>query len=305
MPDNDLFFATAAGLSRLLRARKISAVELTRVFLDRLATLGPRYNALAELTPELALRQARRADRILRRSGVASPLMGVPYGAKDLLATKGIPTRWGAPPYRNQVFDYDATVVRRLRDCNAPAGKSISLEALRSALKSQYHATLAMLRSAIRQCPDDLWTSSDGHASPFWLIAYHALFYTHLYLQPNNGVFGPWEHHQRGIQHMDRPPRTKWRPYTKAEVLAYWKVCDSMVDGAVDALNLNAPHSGFSWYKILKLEHQIVNIRHIQYHEAQLGDRLRSATGAGVGWADARRSTRARPTSRRQHGKRE
>src|SRR3990170_8599107 len=119
MPDNDLFFATAAGLSRLLRARKISAVELTRVFLDRLATLGPRYNALAELTPELALRQARRADLILRRSGVASPLMGVPYGAKDLLATKGIPTRWGAPPYRNQVFDYDATVVRRLRDAGA------------------------------------------------------------------------------------------------------------------------------------------------------------------------------------------
>ncbi len=76
MPDDDLFFATAAGLSRLLRARKISAVELTRVFLDRLATLGPRYNALAELTPELALRQARRADQMFRRSGVASPLVG-------------------------------------------------------------------------------------------------------------------------------------------------------------------------------------------------------------------------------------
>jgi len=103
----------------LLRRRKISSVELTRLFLDRLGTLGPRYNALAELTPDLALRQARRADRLLRRGVIASPLLGVPYGAKDLLATRGIPTRWGAPPYRDQVFDYDATVLRRLDDAGA------------------------------------------------------------------------------------------------------------------------------------------------------------------------------------------
>jgi len=183
------------------------------------------------------------------------------------------------------------------------AGTSTPTEALRSALKSQYHATLAMLRGAIRQCPDDLWASRGEHASPFWLIAYHALFYTHLYLQPNNRTFSPWEHHQRGIQHMDRPPRSTWRPYTKAEVLAYWKVCDSMVDDAVDALDLNARHSGFSWYRVPKLEHQIINIRHIQYHEAQLGDRLRSATGAGIGWADARRSPKTRPAGRRQRRK--
>jgi hypothetical protein len=83
--------------------------------------------------------------------------------------------------------------------------------------------------------------------------------------------------------------RKTWRAYTKAEVLAYWRICASMVDDAVDALDLTAPQSGFSWYKIPKMEHQIVNIRHIQYHEAQLADRLRVATGAGVGWADARR----------------
>ncbi len=162
--------------------------------------------------------------------------------------------------------------------------RTIALGALRSALKSQYHATLAMLRTAIRRCPEDLWSSSDGHANPFWRIAYHTLFYTHLYLQPNNRVFRPWEHHQMGIQHMNRPMRT-WRPYTQAEVLAYWRICDSMVDDAVDALNLNDPQSGFSWYKIPKVEHQLVNIRHIQYHQAQLADRLRVATGAGVGWA--------------------
>src|SRR5437667_12873733 len=77
------------------------------------------------------------------------------------------------------------------------ADRTVAMEALRSALKSQYHATLAMLRTAIRRCPDDLWTARSDHANPFWRIAYHTLFYTHLYLQPNNRVFRPWEHHQR------------------------------------------------------------------------------------------------------------
>src|SRR5574341_580508 len=117
-----------------------------------------------------------------------------------------------------------------------PADRMIAMEALRSALKSQYRATLAMLRTAIRRCPNDLWTARDGHANPFWRIAYHTLFYTDLYLQPNNRVFRPWEHHQRGIQHMDRPLKTL-RPYTKAEVLAYWTICDSMVDDAVNVLD--------------------------------------------------------------------
>ena len=179
---------------------------------------------------------------------------------------------------------------------------TIAMEALRSALKSQYHATLAMLRAAIRRCPEDLWTSSDDHANPFWRIGYHTLYYTHLYLQPNNRIFHPWEHHQRGIQRMEKPLKT-WRPYTKEEVLAYWRICESMVDDAVDSLDLNAPRSGFSWYKIPKMEHQIVNIRHIQYHEAQLADRLRVATGAGVDWADARRRTKARATSKRHRRK--
>jgi aspartyl-tRNA(Asn)/glutamyl-tRNA(Gln) amidotransferase subunit A len=114
-PD-DLYFATASDLGRLLRTKKISSVELTHLFLDRLSTHGPRFNALAELTPELALRQARQADRLIKRREAPSPLAGVPYGAKDLLATKGIPTRWGAPPFRNQILDHDAAVITRLRD---------------------------------------------------------------------------------------------------------------------------------------------------------------------------------------------
>jgi hypothetical protein len=182
------------------------------------------------------------------------------------------------------------------------ADSTISMEALRSAIKSQHHAALAMLRAAIRRCPDELWTSRGGHANPFWRIAYHTLYYTHLYLQPNNRAFRPWAHHQRGIQHMDKPPKT-WRPYTKAEVLAYWSICKSLVDDAVDALDLNDPQSGFSWYKIPKMEHQIVNIRHVQYHQAQLADRLRVATGAGVNWADARRRTKSRAADQRHRRK--
>ncbi len=119
MPDDELYFATIVELSARLRAKKISAVELTRIFLARLETRGPRLNALAELTSDRALAQARRADRSSRRGEVTAPLHGIPYGAKDLLATKSIPTRWGAPPFRKQVFDYDATVIRRLRDAGA------------------------------------------------------------------------------------------------------------------------------------------------------------------------------------------
>src|SRR5437667_322523 len=73
---DDLHFATVVDLGRALRAKKITAVELTRLFLNRLAAGGPRYNALAELTPELAARQAQRADLMLRRGHAASPLVG-------------------------------------------------------------------------------------------------------------------------------------------------------------------------------------------------------------------------------------
>ena len=177
-------------------------------------------------------------------------------------------------------------------------GLVTSGDALRSALKSQYHAALAMLRAVTRRCPDDLWASSNGHANAFWRIAYHTLYYTHLYLQPTNRVFRPWERHQRGIQRMSTPLKTR-RMYTKAEVLAYWSICESMIDGAVDALDLNNPQSGFHNFKVPKMEHQIINIRHVQYHQAQLVDRLRAATGAGVGWADARRRAKARSASPR------
>lgn len=119
MSSNDLNFASIRQLAKILRRREISSIELTRLFLDRLETFGARYNALAELTRELALRQARRADKMLANGKDHSVLLGIPYGAKDLLSTNGIPTRWGAPPFKNQIPKQDATVIRRLADAGA------------------------------------------------------------------------------------------------------------------------------------------------------------------------------------------
>lgn len=116
---NNLAFASLRELRRMLQRKKISSVELTRYFLARLGEHGPRYNALAELTPDVALAQAKQADALLAQ-GQDTPLLGIPYGAKDLLATKGIPTRWGSPAHQDQVLDYDATTVTRLREAGAP-----------------------------------------------------------------------------------------------------------------------------------------------------------------------------------------
>jgi hypothetical protein len=164
-------------------------------------------------------------------------------------------------------------------------------------LKSQYHAELAMLRQAIEQCPDDLWYSQTPR-NAYWQVAYHVLFFAHLYLMPNEAAFRPWARHQRNAQHEDcipgpADPESKLPlippPYAKADVLEYWSFCDDMVDSAVDAIDLDGDASGFSWYRMSKLEHQFINIRHIQHHTAQLADRLRAHSDIGVRWVSSGR----------------
>ncbi len=110
----DLAFASIAELGTLLRARRLSSAELTERCLERLERFGPTYNCTVTLTPERARVEAARADRELRAGRPRGPLHGIPYGVKDLLATKGYPTTWGAEPYRYQTIDEDATVVTRL-----------------------------------------------------------------------------------------------------------------------------------------------------------------------------------------------
>lgn len=116
---DELAFESLPSLGRKLRDGDFSSQELTEFYLDRLDRLGPKLNAVVTLTRTLALEQARRADRELAQGIDRGPLHGIPYGAKDLLATAGIPTSWGAPPLKNQTFDEDATVVRRLREAGA------------------------------------------------------------------------------------------------------------------------------------------------------------------------------------------
>lgn len=120
MKEDEIIFRSIPDLGKLLRTKQISPTELTEIFLQRLESLGPHYNAVVTVTRERALRQARQAEEELAAGRDRGPLHGIPYGAKDLLATsEGIPTTWGAAPFRNQVFDYDATVIRKLEAAGA------------------------------------------------------------------------------------------------------------------------------------------------------------------------------------------
>ena len=116
---DDVFFLSAAELGREIRGRRLSPVELTQGYLDRIRRHAPALNAFATVTADLALEQARKAEQEISRGVIRGPLHGVPYGAKDLLATAGIPTTWGARPTEHQILDRDATVIRRLRDAGA------------------------------------------------------------------------------------------------------------------------------------------------------------------------------------------
>jgi Asp-tRNA(Asn)/Glu-tRNA(Gln) amidotransferase A subunit family amidase len=127
---NELAFAPVTQLAALIRNRTVSSTDLTRMYLERLKKYGPKLNCVITLTEELALEQARRADEEIRKGKWRGPLHGIPYGAKDLFATKGIRTTWGAEPFEQQVIDYDATVIERLRDAGAVLVAKLSMGAL-------------------------------------------------------------------------------------------------------------------------------------------------------------------------------
>ena len=113
--EHDPIFKSVRFLSELIKSREISSVELVNIFLGRLSGLGSKYNATVTIMEDSAIRDARTADEELLSGLYRGPLHGIPWGAKDLLATSGdIPTTWGAAPFRDQMFEYDATVVRKL-----------------------------------------------------------------------------------------------------------------------------------------------------------------------------------------------
>jgi aspartyl-tRNA(Asn)/glutamyl-tRNA(Gln) amidotransferase subunit A len=129
MLGEDILFLPLAELSARIKAGKLSPVELTQSYLERSRAIGPRLNAYVTLTEKLALDQARAAEKEIAAGKYRGPLHGIPYAAKDLLAVKGYPTTWGARPYANQHFDYDATVIGKLTAAGAVLiGKAAMIE---------------------------------------------------------------------------------------------------------------------------------------------------------------------------------
>lgn len=160
-----------------------------------------------------------------------------------------------------------------------------------TAIAGQYHASLAMVSTAFETCPDDLWDASVGR-HPFWLIGYHALYYTDLYLAGSEEAFVPPEFGRDNEQYMERlpvPPHDEveiGEPYQRQQLLDWCNRCRAKVDEIVLAETPEslAADSDFSWIPFSRLELHIYNIRHIQHHVAQLSLELKFQTGTGVEW---------------------
>ena len=126
----DIAFATVRELAELVRAKKVSSTSLTQMYLARLKRYDPKLFFVITLTEERALAQAKEADRDIAAGKYRGPLHGIPWGAKDLLAVKGYRTTWGAAPYKDQMIDEDATVVKRLDASGAVLVAKLTLGAL-------------------------------------------------------------------------------------------------------------------------------------------------------------------------------
>lgn len=162
LPD-ETFFSSIRELAAGIRARRISPIELTEGYIERLETLGARLGAVATVMRESALREARAAEREIRAGRYRGLLHGIPYGAKDLLATRDAPTTWGAAPYKDQRFDYDATVVKKLRAAGAVLVAKLAMIELAGGMS--YNRADASLTGACRTpWNPDFWSggSSSG-----------------------------------------------------------------------------------------------------------------------------------------------
>ena len=154
---DDLLFKSIRELASIMREGQVSPVGVTEYFLARLDELGPGYNSLVTLTEERALETARRVEAEIASGEVRGLLSGIPWGAKDLLATTGgIPTTWGAEPLRDQTFDHDATVVARLESAGAPLAAKVAMIELAGGMG--YHQPNASLTGPPRNPWDrDRW----------------------------------------------------------------------------------------------------------------------------------------------------
>lgn len=162
-------------------------------------------------------------------------------------------------------------------------------DAIRSALKTQYHAAFAMLLDRVSACPEELWTGGEFPRS-FWRIAYHAAFYGELYLQNKFDDFKPWEKHRENAPSLFEDAEDM-APYDREEVLQYATDVKSRIDGLIESAELARDDSGFYWYDMPKLDHLVLGLRHVMEHVGQLGERLITA-GIDIEW---RSCSRERP----------
>ena len=132
LPSNDeeIAFAPVTQLSRWIEKRQLTSERLTRIYLGRLEKFNPKLRCAITITRDLALQQAKQADAEISQGKYRGPLHGIPFGVKDLLDTAGIPTTYGAEPYRNRIPNEDATVVKRLYAAGAVLVAKLSLGAL-------------------------------------------------------------------------------------------------------------------------------------------------------------------------------
>lgn len=129
LPDNleDLAFYPIQDLAGLIKSGQITSVDLTKIYLERIKKHDPKLLAFVTVTEELALQQAQRADQEIAAGIYKGPLHGIPYGVKDLASVPGYPTTWGAAPYKDQMIDETATVVKKLEEAGAVLlGKLVS-----------------------------------------------------------------------------------------------------------------------------------------------------------------------------------
>jgi Asp-tRNA(Asn)/Glu-tRNA(Gln) amidotransferase A subunit family amidase len=132
LPSSDaaIAFAPVTRLSRWIEQRKLTSERLTNIYLERLQRFDPQLHCVITLTRDLALEQARQADKEIAAGNYRGPLHGIPWGAKDLLDTAGIRTTYGAEPFRNRIPVEDAAVTKRLHDAGAVLVAKLSLGAL-------------------------------------------------------------------------------------------------------------------------------------------------------------------------------
>ena len=175
MLTDDIYFASISELGAQLRAGKLSPVELTEGYLARLEKYGPRLGAVVTIMRASALKEARTAEREFKRGHFRGPLHGIPFGVKDLLATHDAPTSWGATPYKDQKFDFDATVVKRLRDAGAILLAKLAMVELAGGM-GYFHADASMTGAGRTPWNTNYWSggssSGPGAATAAGLVAF-------------------------------------------------------------------------------------------------------------------------------------